>query len=201
MPAAHLVDRVARLTADLLEVVLQRPAAASSSSSTRFTPARLRPAARELGDATQPIDVALAVAAVAADRARRIEQALALVDAQRLRMHAGELGRDRDHVHTATSVSGTSRFSSHHTSRWARGDSSLAFASSSIALRSARAQPRRHQRPRTSRADRRSFLPFDTPRPFTRRGFDSGTDGLIFSFTGPPSSVGTSTCAPRAASG
>ena len=52
----------------------------------------------ELLDPAQQRDVALGVAAAAAGRARRREQALALVDAQRLRVHARELGRDRDHV-------------------------------------------------------------------------------------------------------
>ena len=41
------------------------------------------------------------VAAVAAAGARRVDEALALVDAQRLGVHAGQLGRHRDHVHGA----------------------------------------------------------------------------------------------------
>ena len=49
-------------------------------------------------DAAEPLDVDLAVAAVAALRASRLHEAAALVDAQRLRVHAGELGCDRDDV-------------------------------------------------------------------------------------------------------
>ena len=40
----------------------------------------------------------VAVAAAAAAGARRVDQALALVDAQGLRVHAGQLGGDRDDV-------------------------------------------------------------------------------------------------------
>src|SRR5262249_22212033 len=52
----------------------------------------------QLLDAPQQRDVALAVAPAATARARRLDEALAFVDAQRLRVHARELGRDRDHV-------------------------------------------------------------------------------------------------------
>jgi purine catabolism regulator len=47
-------------------------------------------------DLPEPFDVAGAVAARPSGGADRLEQALALVDAQGLRMHAGELGGDRD---------------------------------------------------------------------------------------------------------
>ena len=59
----------------------------------------VEPGGGEVLDALQLLDVDVAVAAAAADGARRVEQALALVDAQRLRMDPGQLGRDRDHVH------------------------------------------------------------------------------------------------------
>ncbi len=49
-------------------------------------------------DAAQQLDVALRVPTTAPARARGLDQALALVDAQRLRVHPCELGRDRDHV-------------------------------------------------------------------------------------------------------
>ena len=58
----------------------------------------VHPLGGELGDAAQHLDVGVGVATVAALRARRVEQAAPLVLAQRLRMHAGELGGDRDHV-------------------------------------------------------------------------------------------------------
>ena len=53
---------------------------------------------RQLLDQPQPLDVGLGVEPRAARRARRAHEALRLVGAQRLRMHAGELRRDRDHV-------------------------------------------------------------------------------------------------------
>ena len=52
----------------------------------------------ELLDAAQERDVGVAVAAAAAPGAGRVDQALALVDAQRLRVDAGQLGGDRDDV-------------------------------------------------------------------------------------------------------
>ena len=52
----------------------------------------------ELLDAAEALDVLLAVAAAAAAGAGRVDQALALVDAQGLRVHAGQLGRHRDDV-------------------------------------------------------------------------------------------------------
>jgi len=54
---------------------------------------------REALDDAQPLDVRLAVQAGAARRARRAHEALRLVQAERLRMHADELGRDADHLH------------------------------------------------------------------------------------------------------
>ena len=65
---------------------------------TRRTPSRLRPAGGQVLDAAQPLDVALAVAAAAALGAGRVDQALALVDAQGLGVDAGQLGRHRDDV-------------------------------------------------------------------------------------------------------
>ena len=52
----------------------------------------------ELLDAPQQRDVAIGVATVAALRALRLDEALALVDAQRLRVHTRELGCHRDDV-------------------------------------------------------------------------------------------------------
>ena len=58
----------------------------------------VQPGGGQLLDAAQVGDVGLAVAAVAPAGAGRVQQALALVDAQRLRVDAGELGRDRDDI-------------------------------------------------------------------------------------------------------
>jgi hypothetical protein len=52
----------------------------------------------ELLDVLQQLDVAVGVAAAAALGALRLDEALALVDPQRLRMNAGQLGRHRDDV-------------------------------------------------------------------------------------------------------
>ena len=52
----------------------------------------------EFADATQAIDVEVAVAAVAALGARRAHQPAALVDAQRLRVHPRQLGGHGDDV-------------------------------------------------------------------------------------------------------
>jgi hypothetical protein len=49
----------------------------------------------QLLDALEELDVGLAVAAAAALRPRRFEEALALVDAQGLRVDAGQFGGDR----------------------------------------------------------------------------------------------------------
>ena len=196
MAATHLVDGVSRLATNTLEVVVQR-SSSSSSSSTRFDAGEVQAVGGELGDAPQPVDVALAVAAVAADRAGRVEQALALVDAQRLRMHAGELGGDRDHVDASCS-----RFSSHLTPPDGHAATRrVAFASSSIALRSLALEPRRHGDLERHEQVARRLAVRHAAGPSLAAASSSGTDGLIFSFTGPPSSVGTSTCAPSAASG
>src|SRR5262245_32222403 len=194
MAAAHLVDRLLGIAARLVEAVAQRAQLLLELEDPLHT-REVQTVGGQLRDAPQPLDVAVAVAAVAADGARGVEQALPLVDAERLRMNTRELGCHRDHVDTSCS-----RFSSHHISRWARGDSSLAFANSSIALRSLALN---RAGTATSNVTSRSpvDLPFDTPLPFTRRGFESGTEGLIFSLTGAPSSVGTSICEPSAASG
>jgi hypothetical protein len=53
---------------------------------------------REPLDEPQPLDVGLRVHARATGRAGGPDEAFRLVHAQRLRMEAGEVGRDRDHV-------------------------------------------------------------------------------------------------------
>src|SRR5438046_877747 len=52
---------------------------------------------RQLLNALQLLDVALRIEARPLGRALRLDQALGLIDPERLRMHAGELGGDRDH--------------------------------------------------------------------------------------------------------
>ena len=60
----------------------------------------------QLLDAPELLDVGVAVPAAPAARAGRVDQALALVDAQRLGMEAGELGRHRDDVHGEGGITG-----------------------------------------------------------------------------------------------
>ena len=55
-------------------------------------------------DVAQPLDVALRVEAGVLRRALRLDQAARLVHAQRLRVHVGELGGDRDHEDAALVV-------------------------------------------------------------------------------------------------
>ena len=56
---------------------------------------------RHLLDAPQPLDVGLGVQPRALRRAARLDQPARLVHPQRLRVHLGELGRDRDHEDAA----------------------------------------------------------------------------------------------------
>src|SRR5450830_1836185 len=58
---------------------------------------QVEPQLSELLDALQPLHVALRVAARVLGRALRAHQAAPLVQAQRLRVHVGQLGRHRDH--------------------------------------------------------------------------------------------------------
>ena len=71
----------------------------SSMRSTRSTPARLSPSSVvSRWISAQPLDVRVGVEARVAGGALRAHEPLLLVDAQRLRMHADELGGDADHV-------------------------------------------------------------------------------------------------------
>src|SRR5207244_3102021 len=54
----------------------------------------VHPLAGQLLDAAEALDVDIAVATVATLRASRLHQPAALVDAQRLRVHAGQFGGD-----------------------------------------------------------------------------------------------------------
>ena len=53
----------------------------------------------EFADAAEPFDVDVGVAPVAALGACRLHQTAAFVDAQRLRVHAGQFGSNGDHIH------------------------------------------------------------------------------------------------------
>ena len=60
------------------------------------------PVGGQILDAAQALDVDVAVAAVAALGARRLHEPAALVDAQRLRVHARQLGGNGDDVDGVT---------------------------------------------------------------------------------------------------
>src|SRR5205823_6162507 len=70
-------------------------------------------------DDPQPLDVGLGVEPGAAGRALRPHEALRLVDPQRLRVHADELGGDADHVHWPLVHHPSLPRASHHGSRTA----------------------------------------------------------------------------------
>src|SRR5262249_1877051 len=118
-----------------------------------------------------------------ARRALRAHEALLLVDAQRLRVHADELGRDRDHV--AGMVRG------HPATFWNSSSSSrlrlFSFFGTSIFTRA-------------SRSPLPPLFSFGAPRPLIFSSFPSSEPAGIFSETG-PSGVGTSTRPPSAAVG
>src|SRR2546430_11812644 len=96
--AVHLVDRPAHLAlhavepaAHVLHLVLQL----QHLLHTGEVEAEL---VRQLLDQPQALEIQLGVEARVPLRPLRPDQAPALVDAQRLRMHADEVGRDGDHV-------------------------------------------------------------------------------------------------------
>ena len=86
---------------------------------TRFTPARLRPSSVRSWIRRRRSMSASRVAAAAAAGAGRLDQALALVDAQRLGVDAGELGGDGDDEDGLSAV--TVGAIGHHTPRWRAG--------------------------------------------------------------------------------
>ena len=104
----------------------------------------------QLLDPAEQLDVALRVPPAASARARRLDQTLALVDAQGLRMHPRQLGRDRDDVQGArVGVSG-------------HGHSTVSFV-----ITDRREQRRARDRGRTPRRARR-------PRPAAPRSVPPG---------------------------
>ena len=111
-------------------------AAAATSSwrrSTISTPARFRPElGREPLDQPQPLEVGLRVEARVPGRPLRPDETLGLVDPQRLRVHADELGGDRDHVARVGALVGA-----HENASLSRGFSRETFWSASSASRSA----------------------------------------------------------------
>ena len=161
--------------------------------------------AGELLDAAQQGDVGVAVAAAAPAGAGRVDQALALVDAQGLGVHAGQLGGHRDDVDgpcgALRRTVGGGFGHGPHTPRWARGDSpSDAAGAPRRALRSARRQLGRHRHLDGDEQVARGPSAPPTPLPFTRNVRPERVPAGMRSVTGPSSRVGTVMSAPRAAS-
>ena len=94
----HLLAQRVDARLELGDALARGRAARLRARGSAARPTSDTPSLRELLDAAQQLDVAVGVAPAATARARGLEQALALVDAQRLRVHPRELGRDRDHV-------------------------------------------------------------------------------------------------------
>src|SRR5680860_985772 len=69
-----------------------------------FDPGQVEAGRGEVLDVAQALDVALRVEARVLRRALRLDQPARLVHAQRLRVHVGELGGDRDHEDAALVV-------------------------------------------------------------------------------------------------
>src|SRR3954451_13856446 len=139
--------------------------------------------ARQPLDQTQPLEVRLRVQPRVAGSALRAHEPLLLVDAQRLRVHPDEVGRDRDHVPGVVV--------DHPATFWNSSSSSrprlFSFFGTSIFTRASR-----------------SPLPppfsFGAPRPLIFSSLPSSEPAGILRATW-PSGVGTSTRPPSAAVG
>src|SRR3979411_1240536 len=94
----HLVDRLAHLA---LHAVERSPHARDLVLQLEdvLDPHQVEAdVVRQLLDQAQTLDIRLGVQPGVAGRALRADQALAFVDPKRLRMHADEVGGDRNHV-------------------------------------------------------------------------------------------------------
>src|SRR5947209_4505976 len=146
---------------------------------------------REALDQSQTLEVALGVEPRVPGRPLRPHEPLLLVDPQRLRVHADDLGGDADHV---------ARPVVHQLKSMSRGLPRSAFCSSTSASRSAFVSFFGTSiRIRASTSPLPEPESFGAPRPRMRSSFPSSEPAGTFSVTG-PSGVGTSTFAPSAAS-
>src|SRR5208283_1380161 len=123
---------------------------------------QVQPGGRELLNAPQVGDVRLAVAAVASPRAGGVQEALALVDAKRLRMDAGQLRRDGDDIDRARRAlmeTGLGLVVAHvQTPRYSRGEPFMVLARASTALRCSS-----ESSDGTTRSTVTSMSPFELP--------------------------------------
>src|SRR4051812_25933461 len=113
--APHLLLHALHAPAQPLELVLH---AQHALDARQVQP----PLARQPLDQPQPLDVRVGVETRVARRALRVDEALLLVDAQRLRVHPDELCGDADHVARAVRVGHVRRLPS-ATARAARAAS------------------------------------------------------------------------------
>src|SRR5215210_8082981 len=144
-------------------------------------------------DQAQALEIGIRVEAGVARRPLRTHESLRLVHAERLLVHADEVGGDRDRVARAIGhqpVNASSRGSSRDTF-WSSSRASRSFFVSFFGTVTFR---------RASRSPRPPPFSFGAPRPLTFSNLPScepaGTLSEIL-----PSGVGTSTVAPSAASG
>src|SRR6478609_5472524 len=140
---------------------------------------------REPLDDAQTLDVRLRVEPGAARRPLGTDEAFRLVHAQRLRMHADELGGDRDHVDRALrGIHQTTPF-------WSSSRSSRSFLFTRFGT---------WMRTRARTSPLPLPVSLGAPRPLIRISFPSSEPAGILSETA-PSGVGTSTLPPSAAVG
>src|SRR5690606_35876245 len=145
----------------------------------------------EIGDALQLLDVRVAVAAVTTLRAGGVDEPASLVDAEGLRMHAGQLGGHRDDVHRLVTAA-----SAHVDEPPVRGLTVVAAANCSIAARCASLSDVGTSTSTVTirspaRSPRRLELVW-MPLPLTRCRDPLGVPGFRRSVTVLPSRVGTS---------
>src|SRR5581483_8468383 len=182
----HLVDRLPHLPLEAVEtcthlrqLVLER----DHPRDAREVEAELR---RQPLDQPQPVEVVLGVEPRPAGRPARADEPLRLVDAQRLRVHADEVGRDRDHVARAVVLGSRHRRASFSCSSSSRSffDSFFGTSIFTRAIRSPLPEPFR----------------CGAPLPRRRSSFPSSEPAGILTDTWPPTGVGTDAVVPSAAS-
>src|SRR3954447_4403371 len=160
--------------------------------------------ARQRADLAQALHVAVGVAARAAGRAPRPYEALRLVRAEGLRMHPGQLGRDRDRVAGVVVRCPHDHPAAFSVNNLWRGSPWLACWIS--CRRSSASRSCFDSFEGTAMRSRASRSPWPppfrrgAPRPLTRSVFPSVAPDGILTRTVVPSGVGSSTCSPIAAS-
>src|SRR5215207_479176 len=179
MNLLHLVAQLALQAIDARVRLLQLVLEAEHELDAREVETEV---GRELLDQLEPLDVEVGVEACVAGGPLRIDEALLLVDAKRLRVHADDVGGDADHVARAVVHQLTLRNSS---SSW-RCFLFNRFGTSSLSRASTSPLP-----PPES---------FGAPRPRMRSNLPSSEPAGTLSETA-PSGVGTWTVVPSAASG